>query len=185
MNRINRTLTLVVCFLVLYSCATYNEQYNEEDMIKQQSESEVQHSFYLIGDAGNSPLGSKSEALQSFEKVLQGASENSTALFLGDNIYPKGLPEKGAKGREFAEHQLNVQTEVVKDFAGRTIFIPGNHDWYNGGPKGLERQEEYIEDKLGKNTFLPEDGCPIRKVEINDEVELIIVDTRMVPHQMG
>ncbi|MEP0133698.1 MAG: metallophosphoesterase [Eudoraea sp.] len=177
MNRIYKSLTLVAGFLVLHSCATHKLQYDEEAIVPQLSESEVQHSFYLIGDAGNSPLGSKSEALQDFEKVLKGASENSTALFLGDNIYPKGLPKKGTEGREFAEHQLNVQTDVVKDFAGRTIFIPGNHDWYNEGPKGLERQEEYIEDKLGKNTFLPEDGCPIRKVEINDEVELIIVDT--------
>lgn len=167
----------LLVFLVLYSCATYKAQYKGESLISKQPDSEILHSFYLIGDAGYSPIGSKSEALQSFEKALKGASESSTALFLGDNIYPKGLPEKGAKGREFAEHQLDVQTGVVKDFAGRTIFIPGNHDWYSGGPNGLKRQEEYIEDKLGKNTFLPEDGCPIRKVEINDEVELIVVDT--------
>ncbi|MGB5429624.1 metallophosphoesterase [Eudoraea sp.] len=177
MNRIFNSFTLVVSFLVLYSCATHKLQYNEETLIPLQSKSEVQHSFYLIGDAGYSPLGSKSEALQSFEKVLAKASENSTALFLGDNIYPKGLPKKGAKGREFAEHQLNVQTEVVKDFAGRTIFIPGNHDWYNEGPKGLKRQEEYVEEKLGKNTFLPENGCPIERVKINEEIDLILVDT--------
>ncbi|MGB5204036.1 MAG: metallophosphoesterase, partial [Eudoraea sp.] len=131
MNSISKSLAPIVSFLVLYSCATHKFQYNEGALIPLQSKSEVQHSFYLIGDAGNSPLGSKSEALQSFEKVLKHASKNSTALFLGDNIYPKGLPEKEAKGREYAEHQLNVQTEVVKNFAGKTIFIPGNHDWYN------------------------------------------------------
>jgi hypothetical protein len=177
MNRIYKPFTGIVSLVVLYSCATYKAQFKGEATIPKRADSEIIHSFYLIGDAGFSPLGSKSEALQSFEKVLTGASKNSTALFLGDNIYPKGLPKKGAEGREFAEHQLDVQTDIVKDFAGNAIFIPGNHDWYSEGPKGLKRQEEYIENKLGKNTFMPEDGCPIRSVEINDNIELIIVDT--------
>ena len=46
------------------------------------------------------------------------------------------------------------------------------------GLKGLKRQEKYIEDKLGKNTFLPENGCPIEKVNISDSVVLIIIDTQ-------
>ncbi len=105
------------------------------------------------------------------------ASKNSTAIFLGDNIYPNGLPKKGDDGREFAEHQLNIQAETVSNFEGRTIFIPGNHDWYNDGVKGLKRQENYIEDLLGKNSFLPENGCPIERVNINDDIVLIIVDS--------
>ncbi len=76
------------------------------------------------------------------------------------------------KQREFAEHQLNIQTEAVKNFKGKTIFIPGNHDWYSNGLKGLKRQENYIEDIFGKNTFLPENGCPIEKVDITDDISI-------------
>ncbi len=169
---------LILLVLILVgSCATYNLQISEEVQPPQANQKEIEHTFYLIGDAGNSPIDSMSIALQDFSKELAKADKNSTALFLGDNIYPKGLPGKDGKGRIFAEHQLNVQVSAVKDFAGRTIFIPGNHDWYNNGPVGLKRQEKYIEDRLGKNTFLPENGCPIRKVDISDEVALIIVDT--------
>ena len=30
---------------------------------------------------------------------------------------------------------------------------------------------------LGKNTFLPENGCPIEKVEISDDIVMIIIDS--------
>ena len=139
-------LTLVIIF-IFSACATYKPQYKTTNTNPVFPEKEIIHSFYLIGDAGNSALGSSSKGLQLFEKALSKASKNSTALFLGDNIYPKGLPKKEDEGRAFSEHQLNIQTEAVKDFKGKTVFIPGNHDWYNDGLKGLKRQEKYIEKK--------------------------------------
>ncbi len=170
-------IVAILLLTLLNSCATYKAQYKIEGFETKSSNKDISHTFYLIGDAGNSPLGSKSVALEAFEKILFRASKNSTALFLGDNIYPSGMPKKDQSERAFAEHQLNVQTGVVKNFAGRTIFIPGNHDWYSNGPKGLKRQEKYVEGILGKNTFLPENGCPIEKVDINDDIVLIIIDS--------
>jgi hypothetical protein len=169
--------TLFIGLLIFNACATYTTQYKEVNKTFNIPDKEIEHSFYFIGDAGNSPLGMSSAAIKAFKKELDNGSKNSTAIFLGDNIYPKGLPKKGEKGRDFAEHQLNIQTAAVKDFKGETIFIPGNHDWYNNGLKGLKRQEKYIEDILGKNTFLPENGCPIEKVDISDEIVLIVVDS--------
>jgi hypothetical protein len=168
---------LFVVIISLNACATYNYQYKAT--IKQTAfpDKKIAHSFYLIGDAGNSPIGSSSEALKAFKSELNKASKNSTAIFLGDNIYPKGLPGKKDESRAFAEYQLKAQTSAVKDFKGEAIFIPGNHDWYSNGLKGLKRQEKYIEDALGKNTFLPENGCPIEKVEISDDIVMIIIDS--------
>ena len=169
-------LTLVIMF-IFSACATYKPQYNSSNINPAFPEKEIIHSFYLIGDAGNSALGSESEALQDFKVELNKATKHSTALFLGDNIYPKGMPKKNEDGRAFAEHQMKVQTNAVKDFKGDVIFIPGNHDWYSNGLKGLKRQEEYIEKALGKNTFLPENGCPIEKITINDQIVMIIIDS--------
>ena len=166
----------IIALLVLNACATYNAQYKDVNNQINLPNKEIEHSFYLIGDAGNSPLGESTIALEAFKKELANASKNSTAIFLGDNIYKKGLPKKSDEQREFAEHQLNVQTGAVKEFKGQTIFIPGNHDWYSG-LSGLKRQEEYIESILGKNTFLPENGCPIEQVEIADNIVLIIIDS--------
>jgi hypothetical protein len=167
-----------VIVLLLNACATYRAQYKDGDSSKIfPQEKQIVHSFYLIGDGGNSAIGTQTEALKDFKNELTNATKQSTALFLGDNIYPAGLPKKGNEQRAFAEHQLKVQTDAAKQFKGEAIFIPGNHDWYSNGLKGLKRQEDYIEDVLGKNTFLPENGCPIEKVNITDDIVLIVIDS--------
>ncbi len=166
----------LVSFL-LSACATNKLQIkNKKNEVVFPSNKEVLHSFYLIGDAGNSGLGTQTEALKLFKKHIDKANKNSTAIFLGDNIYPKGFPEKESNTRNFALHQLKVQTKAVENFKGNTIFIPGNHDWYSG-IKGLKRQEKYIENILGKHTFLPENACPLKRVKIGSDIELIVVDS--------
>ena len=175
----HQKIILISVFFFLSACATYKPQYSDGNIAKTfPQDKEIAHSFYLIGDAGNSSLGTQSEALKDFKTELSKALKQSTALFLGDNIYPAGMPKNNEAGRNFAEHQLNVQTQSLKDFKGNAIFIPGNHDWYANGLKGLKRQEKYIEDILGKNTFLPENGCPIEKVTINDDIVLIVIDSQ-------
>ncbi len=177
MYKLTKIVFITGIFFILNACATYQPQYKNQNTNSVFPNKEIEHSFYLIGDAGNSPIGSSSEALLAFKTELSKASKNSTAIFLGDNIYPNGLPNKGDEGYDFAEHQLKIQTNAVKDFKGEAIFIPGNHDWYSNGLEGLKRQEKYIENALGKNTFLPENGCPIEKVNISDEVVMLVVDS--------
>ncbi|WP_370477618.1 metallophosphoesterase [Tamlana flava] len=176
--RIFRYSSIIIISLFLSSCATYKPQYaNNQFESLSFPDKKIVHSFYLIGDAGISGEAESAKAINDFKSELSNASNNSTTIFLGDNIYPKGLPKKEELGRTFAENQLNAQIDAVKDFKGETIFIPGNHDWYSNGLKGLKRQEKYIEGALGKNTFLPEDGCPIEKVEIDKNIVLILVDS--------
>ncbi|MBT8384488.1 MAG: metallophosphoesterase, partial [Bacteroidia bacterium] len=167
---------ILLLFVLSSACATYNTQIKNNNFNTQFPDKEIDHTFYLIGDAGNSAMGTSSIALQSFKQNLSKASKNSTAIFLGDNIYPKGLPKKGHKNRAFAEHQLDIQTAAVKNFKGEIIFIPGNHDWYSG-LSGLKRQENYIEEILGKNTFLPVNGCPIENRHLGEDIDLIIIDS--------
>ncbi len=173
-NRSNLLLLILVLFFS--SCATYNSHIKSQNEKVPSQDKKIEHSFYLIGDAGNSSLGAKSAALEAFQNDLKEATKSSTAIFLGDNIYPKGLPGKKNDSRELAEHRIDVQIQAVRDFKGEAIFIPGNHDWYSG-LKGLKRQEKYVEDALGKNTFLPENGCPLKSVKISDDIELIIIDS--------
>ena len=176
MGIIYKYFIILFLFILPSACATYNTQIKNNNFSTQFPDKEIDHTFYLIGDAGNSAIGTSTIALQAFKQNLSKASKNSTAIFLGDNIYPKGLPKKGHKNRTFAEHQLDIQTEAVQNFKGETIFIPGNHDWYSG-LSGLKRQEKYIEEILGKNTFLPVNGCPIENRHISEDIELIIIDS--------
>ena len=173
---------LIVLLLIFgWSCATYEAKYalpfveDSTAPVKQ-----VEHSFFLIGDAGKSPTGALNPALKSLKQQLDQADENSTVIFLGDNIYPAGLPSKqdDPEGYALAKNHLDAQLRTVDGFGGKTMFIPGNHDWYSNGLKGLERQEKYIQKALGsKDVFLPDNGCPIEKIEIGDNILVIAIDT--------
>ncbi|TDQ21849.1 ShlB/FhaC/HecB family hemolysin secretion/activation protein [Tenacibaculum caenipelagi] len=168
-------LTIIV---IVSSCASYKAKYTDKSFSKAiQTEKELVHSFYLIGDAGNAKIGETIPSLTYFQKELANAPKNSTTIFLGDNIYPYGMPGKESSERVLAEHRLQTQIDAVQDFKGKTIFIPGNHDWYNG-VKGLKRQEKMVEKALGDDSFLPENGCGLKKVNINDDITLIIIDSR-------
>ncbi len=87
------------------------------------------------------------------------------------------MPPKGSKNYKLSKYRLQTQIDAVKNFKGKPIFIPGNHDWYNG-VDGLKRQEKMVEKALGKGSFLPEGGCGLKKIEINDNLTLIIIDSR-------
>jgi len=175
MNFLRKTVLLLIISLIVNACATHKLQVEKNTIVDFPEDKMIRHSFYLLGDAGNSKMNQVDSAIINFGAALSEASSNSTAIFLGDNIYPNGLTNKKDK-KKLAEHRLKVQTDIAKNFKGRTVFIPGNHDWYSG-IKGLKRQEKFVEDELGKNTFLPENGCPIEKVNITDDIVLIIVDS--------
>ena len=90
--------SLIVFLLLLSNCATHKPQYkNEKGAYNVTYREDVKHSFYLLGDGGNSPLGSETITLKNLRTELQTASQNSTLLFLGDNIYPAGMPKKKKK----------------------------------------------------------------------------------------
>lgn len=169
---------LFIILLIFNACATHKLQIKEDTLCAFPEEKSIKHSFYLLGDAGLSGNNDSDATIHAFKEELGEARSESTVLFLGDNIYPKGLPKKGGKNRKRAENQLNAQIDAVNGFEGSTIFIPGNHDWYSGGIDGLKRQEKFVEDALGGGTFLPENGCPIERVNISEDIVLILVDSQ-------
>ena len=167
-----------IAIVLLTGCASYKANYADKSAPKTiTSNKELAHSFYLIGDAGNAEMGKTLPSLDYFKKDLTAANKNSTALFLGDNIYPKGMPPKESENYNLSKYRLQTQIDAVKGFKGKSIFIPGNHDWYNG-VDGLKRQEKMVEKALGKGSFLPEGGCGLKKVDINDDLTLIVIDSR-------
>ncbi|MCI2230224.1 metallophosphoesterase [Polaribacter sp. MSW13] len=176
MKQINSIL-YILFMLLLVSCATYKAQYaNDSKQNTSETTSKIEHTFYLIGDAGNSTLTENSPALNYLNSKIKNSSKNSTLLFLGDNVYETGIPNKDSKNYPLAKRRIEAQTDVAKNFKGKSIFIPGNHDWYHG-LDGLKREEKLVEKVLGKKSFLPQNGCPLEKVEISKDIILIIVDT--------
>lgn len=179
-NLFQKKLAALIAVFLFYSCANMKLQIAEHNqgIVSVQDTSKIAHSFYLIGDTGNAMPDSTLISLKVLKNYLDQSDKNATVLYLGDNIYPEGFPKKDTPERALAEHRINVQIEAGENFKGKTIFIPGNHDWYNGGVEGLKRQQDYVEKKLGKKSFLPRDGCPIETISIADDITLILVDSQ-------
>ena len=195
-----RIIFFLCLILYLQSCGTtglYLET-DEQEWKKNlpPANEETIYTFYFIGDTG-APKLDGDPTLTLFSNHLKNASKNSAVIFLGDNIYNTGLPDSSHPKRLFYETRLITQLKTVDDFSGKVFFIPGNHDWDNGGINGLEaiqRQEQFIETYLDRgNTFLPDNGFPgpheIKLMDkddhpkLNRDIRLIALDTQWWLHQ--
>ncbi len=181
-SKICNSLVFILSVMLLQACATFEAQYSDIYLPKEAlpQNSKLSYRLFLIGDAGMSEKDTTPIALQSLKKRLVSTSKNNGLIFLGDNIYPKGMPSKKKKQkRKRAEHSLQNQTDIAKDFEGKTIFIPGNHDWYSDGLEGLERQQNFIEKALNsKKVFFPQGGCPLEKIKLTDDIVVIAIDSQ-------
>ncbi|QAA81267.1 phosphoesterase [Aequorivita sp. H23M31] len=173
-------LFLFTLFLIS-SCATFSPQFKENwENPTYPSHKEVEKTFYLVGDAGLSPMGGMSNSLATFQNYLkkEEVADNYT-IFLGDNIYPAGMDPEDSPRRGQSENMINAQYKAVKNYKGHTIFIPGNHEWYNGGVAGVAREENYIKKVFSSpDVFKPSNGCGMESIDISENIQLIIVDTQ-------
>ena len=145
----------------------------------------VAASVYLIGDAGAPKPGDP--VLGALAAELRSRVTPATVVFLGDNIYPTGVPEDGDPDRAEAERRLLAQVEVLRGTDARGIFVPGNHDWGRSAPDGwarLLRQQLLIEAQgLPTVSLVPSDGCPgPETVRVAPNLRLIVLDTQWWLH---
>lgn len=136
----------------------------------------------LIGDSGNIARNQPEPVFELLKKHLP-VDARSAVVFLGDNVYPKGLPDTDDPWRNDAESVLKKHYEVVKDYPGKVIFLSGNHDWNKGKRDGFEyviRQEKYLEKLFGsENVLLPAGGCPgPKEIQVSDHLTLIAINTQ-------
>jgi hypothetical protein len=160
----------------------------------------------FIGDAGE-PNPKGEPALEALTYQVNQIPKRTTVVFLGDNIYERGMPEpaptpdaveeaavKAAdvlvsdifQTRQEAERIINAQIDVVRGNGARAIFVPGNHDWDQSNPGGFKRilaLDAYLKlvrerDKVDVS-LLPAGGCPGPvSVPIGTAADLILLDTQ-------
>ncbi|MAP55547.1 metallophosphoesterase [Altibacter sp.] len=178
---IKKSVFVLLVMVLFGSCASYDALYREPDrQVVYPSEKKVEKTFYLIGDAGLSPMDGMSDALKTLQNLIKDKdTEGDFAIYLGDNIYPDGMPPQDQPiGRKWAENHLDAQLRALEDFKGEIVFIPGNHDWYNDGLAGLRREELYLEFASGKNLLRPSGGCPLESIDLGENIQLIVIDTQ-------
>ncbi|MFN3404488.1 MAG: metallophosphoesterase [Cytophagaceae bacterium] len=149
-------------------------------------ENVLHYSVFLIGDAG-APSLNNDPNLNLLRAELIKAGEDSAVFFLGDNIYPVGMPEKSDAGRDLAEKRMIAQMKILEGYKGKKVFISGNHDWNKGRKGGYEavmRQQEFVENYFqSQDVYLPRNGCPGPvELNINEKLSIIIINTQWWVH---
>jgi hypothetical protein len=146
----------------------------------------VESSLFLIGDAG-APDRAGEPVLRALTSDVARAAGERVIVYLGDNVYPRGIPDTGAPGRGEALRRLDAQIDLAREAGVQAIFIPGNHDWARMGADGwnsMLRQQARIDQRGGKLVrLLPRDGCPGPDVvDIGKRLRLIVLDTQWWLH---
>jgi len=110
-------------------------------------------SLFLIGDTGKDSIPSEVLYLMEFETNNY---KNSAVVFLGDNVYPRGI-HPNANPQSTAVRTLINQLDLFNEYQGQLYITPGNHDWANGKRNGanyIKAQEKNIEEWRAKNKSL-------------------------------
>lgn len=201
-------LTVAGAAALLAACAHVTPYYRAHSGLAAPlvDEADIAARVLLIGDAG-APDPAGEPALAALAMQVNELPERTTVVFLGDNIYERGMPapaptpgavEQAAveaaqvlvsdvvQTRQEAERIISAQAAVVRGNAARAIFVPGNHDWDQGTPGGWQRilqQEAYLHRLRARDgldvTLLPPGGCPGPvTVPLGDAGKLLVLDTQ-------
>lgn len=120
---------------------------------------EIAESIILTGDGGDATR----DSTEILAREATFSPARTTVVFMGDNVYPRGIPAPEEKDYPSASAKLNRQIDVVLKTHSKGLFIPGNHDWNfsrQGGWDSVKRQEALVTAALGTEAFFPKGGCP-------------------------
>ncbi|MDA8692894.1 metallophosphoesterase [Saprospiraceae bacterium] len=179
------TSILIICLLQI-GCVSNKPSY-KGDWERGDKIENPYYTVYLIGDAGNAPLGESTYVLDHLKKELDQESSESAIVWLGDNIYPVGLAPSSSPYYPEGRHRLVAQLNTMKAFKGQKFFVPGNHDWYAYGRVGLRRQEMLVDSFLAttpnpnnqNNFFVPDKGCGDPQIhELTDSIGVLLMDSQ-------
>ncbi len=137
--------------------------------------------LFLVGDAGTLINGHQPVC----DWLRAHVDWNDTAnmlIYLGDNIYPGGMPPEGSASREEAIRILGDEVSVVAGKKAKAFFVPGDHDWRegrSGGWQQLRNEETYLDSTGMANVeMLPKDGCPGPvALPVGDKMVLVFMDS--------
>ena len=97
---------------------------------------------YLIGDAGEMENGHHPVVENLRSRLGESPKIPTHLIYLGDNIYPFGLPPKESENRLEAEAILRTQLDLWADLPGKIWMVPGNHDYDNYSWRGYDGASE-------------------------------------------
>ncbi|MDR3711755.1 MAG: BamA/TamA family outer membrane protein [Puia sp.] len=133
----------------------------------------------FIGDAGEINPEQSAVIPSAADHILPG---RTTVVYLGDNIYPRGMGLPGSPEEEQTKKILQSQFIPMRGKGAPVWFIPGNHDWDRMGKLGLSRiKREWAwlnEQHDSLLRLVPPDGCPDpMEISVSDDLVIIAFDS--------
>ena len=185
MNALSKHIIILPLIYLLLNVEGYGQSVLRDQEAEGDSSTLV-YTVYLLGDIKNSPAGNQN--LQLLRRYLKGESSNSAVVFLGDLVYPLGMPDSLDAGFDEANDDLEVIFRSLEGYEGQVFFLPGNHDWSRGRRQGWEsvkNEEKLIERFFERgNVYLPDNGCPGPvEVSLTNDITLIIFDSQWWFHE--
>ncbi len=190
MKKTKHYLSLAGLIILMASCLTQQPYHPTGNAVPEDApESELRYSFFLIGESYRSP-GNQAADWKLLHGQLQEAGEKGVAIWMGNNTNKRGLPdEKFHNRRVQAEAAIAEKVELLKDFTGQVIMIPGYNDWDAGGHAGYANVlnlEEFIQEELmnERNVVVPDNACPGPvEIDISDDLLLLVLNTQWWLHE--
>lgn len=159
-------LLAVLKLLVFESCAVRTTQVGVPNADQPSQEAAV--SVYLAGGLGSA--GTLSAENPTMPQSAQGSSQH--LVLLGDNIPLK-------KDNDDDKRFLQTQATIVQNFKGTSYSIPGDAEWKYKDSRILGALEDSLSERTGNSKlFQPQQGRPISHMAINDNLEIIFVDSQ-------
>ncbi|WP_109433844.1 metallophosphatase [Aquimarina sp. AU119] len=127
----------------------------------------IEKSIFITANLGDAK---KESMLSQITKHAQ--QHDATALLILGNTTGKN----GFDGSN-VENNINAQLDILSSFKGDVIFTPGYYEWVSNGHRGVRKLEKFIQ-KNSKAKFYPDEGCPIKKKDLSENVVLITIDSQ-------
>ncbi|MEP2281339.1 metallophosphatase [Maribacter sp.] len=163
----------IIIFIFFLVNGSLFSQTTEES--KSAHSKEVSHTFYMTSNVGNVPFENAQSVLEEINLASKN-DENATLLLLGNTVNKKGFSEKDEE-QGIAKNYLKPLMSIWDNFNGNVIITPGQNEWQTGAPQSIDDLESFLQDN-SKAKFWPNDGCPIERETINDDVVLEMVDSQ-------
>ncbi|ADV48325.1 hypothetical protein Celal_1000 [Cellulophaga algicola DSM 14237] len=170
---VTRLIAYLIFILFLNGCATFKMQETDEIKDSKSTSKTPVHTFFLAGGYGDYTITENKTAATLLKKQLASADKNTTLLFTGDNI------SATTKNWNTDKELIQEQIALTENFKGNTIFMPGVNEWKSYNTRDVEKVEEYL-DSVDSDAlkFFPKNACPIEHIIINDDLDLILIDSK-------
>ena len=160
-------------YAFLLCCSTVVSQNVEANNLGK--EKEISHSFYITSNVGNVSFTDAKIILEEIN-LASNNDKDATLLLLGNVVNKDGFSsnnEMQEKGKSYLRPLMSIWDK----FNGNVILTPGENEWLKDAPQSIDDLESFLQDN-SKAKFWPNDGCPIERETINDDVVLEMVDSQ-------